>query len=66
VLPGDARVFLVHTDGVGDGDRVAVLIVDDPVEVTDAPDAVATQSQGIGEPADAATATSRADNGSSG
>src|SRR3954454_21460712 len=56
VLPRDACVLLVHADRVLDRDGVAVLIVDDAVEVLDVPDAVASERQRVRQPPDAVLA----------
>ena len=56
VLPRDPGVLLVHADRVGDDDGLAVLVVDDPVEVVDVPDAVAPEGQRVREPPDAVLA----------
>lgn len=49
VLPADTGVFLVQADGVRDVDRLAVLVVDDGVQVLDVADAVAAQAQRVGQ-----------------
>ena len=52
VLPEDGVVFLVHADGVFDGQRVAVAVGGDAVEVFDFAQAVTAQGQGVGHVAD--------------
>ena len=53
MLPGDAVVLFVQADGVLHRDRVAVVVVDDAVQVDDLAEAVAAEFQGVGEQADA-------------
>ena len=50
VLPGDPGVLLVHADRVGHHERVAVLVVDEAVEVRDVADAVAAERQRVRQP----------------
>jgi len=47
VLPADPVVLLGHADRVGDGDRLAFLVVGDDVEVVDLAEAVAAQGQRV-------------------
>ena len=53
VLPGDAVVLFVQADGVLHRDRVAVVVVDDAVQVDDLAEAVAAEFERVGEQADA-------------
>src|ERR1700722_13993562 len=53
MLPGDAMVLFVQADGVLHRERVAVVVVDDAVQVDDLAQAVAPELQRVGEQADA-------------
>ena len=56
VLPQDARVLLVHADGVRERHGAAAAVVDHRVEIADLAQAVAADLERIGERADAVLA----------
>src|SRR3989454_8734972 len=56
VLPQDAEVLLVHADGVLEGDRLALAVRDDRVEVADLAEAVTAEHEAVGEHAHAVLA----------
>jgi len=59
VLPEDAVVLLVQTDGVGEGLRCAGLVGDDGVQIGDVAEAVAAELERVGVAADEVLAGGR-------